>query len=64
VPSFFFITIMTLAKIEMVIQTLSGAEFITENMYPSQLRLLSNEYKHDWLATTLVDEDGKFLAYP
>lgn len=38
--------------------------FITENMYPAQLRLSSNEYKHDWLATTFVDEDGKYFAYP
>lgn len=31
-------------------------------MYPSQLRLSSKEYKHDWLATTFVDEDGKLLS--
>jgi len=33
-------------------------------MYPSQLHLSSNKYKHDWLATTFVDEDGNLQCIP
>ncbi|KUJ07844.1 uncharacterized protein LY89DRAFT_789506 [Mollisia scopiformis] len=36
--------------------------FITEKMYPSQLGLSSDGYKHDWLVTTFIDADAAYCS--